>query len=76
MEETNVRYAVVNETDRINYEKQWQLPKGYEFISYDPEKAISICRGKKGNGWVVEKIFNIPDGVVNYKSIIFRGGND
>jgi len=75
MEETNVRYAVVNEKDRIDYEKQWQLAKGYEFISYDSEKATNVCR-TKGNGWVVEKIFNIPNSVVNYKQVIFKGGND
>lgn len=75
MEETNVRYGVVNEKERIDYEKQWQVQKGYQFISYDPEKATDICR-KKGNGWVVEKIFNIPNSVTNYKRIIFKGGND
>ena len=75
MAESNVRYGVINEKDRVDYEKQWQVQKGYEFISYDPEKATEICR-KKGKGFVVEKIFNIPDKTVNFKTIIFRGGND
>jgi len=74
MEKTNVRYGVVNEQDRIDYEKQWQVQKGYQFISYDPEKATDYCR-KQGKGWIVEEISNIPNSITNYKRTIFKGGN-
>lgn len=74
MNKVNVRFAVVNEKDRIDYEKQWHIQKGYEFISYDREKATDYCRNK-GKGWIVEEIFNIPNSITNYKRTIFKGGN-
>jgi len=73
--EINVRFGVVHDEDRASYEKKWQVPYGYSFISYNQEAAINNCR-KRGNGWVVEKIFTLPNKVVNFKTIIFRGGND
>lgn len=76
--ETNVRYGVINDVNRIAYEKKWQVPAGYDYITYDQTEAIVFCR-KKGSsavsGWVVEKIFNLPNKVVNFKTIIFKGGD-
>lgn len=72
--ETNVRYGVVNDLDRIAFEKKWQIPAGYDHITYDQTEATVMCR-KKGKGWVVEKIFNMPNKVVNFKTVIFRGGD-
>ena len=69
--EVNVRYGVVNEEIRADYEKQWQLQKGYDFITYDLEKATEVCK-KMGKNWSVEKIYNIPNSVVNYKVIVFK----
>lgn len=73
-QEVNVRYGVINELDRMAFEKKWQIQAGYDYMTFDQEDAIKHCR-KKGNGWIVEKIYNIPGKVVNYKNIIFRGGN-
>lgn len=75
MSEVNVRYGVINGKKRVDYEKQWQVQMGYIFITYDLEKAIEICR-KRGKDWIVEKIFNIPNSSVNYKTIVFRGGSN
>lgn len=74
MEETNVRYGVVNEPKRTAYEKKWQIQVGYDHMTYDFQDAIGVCR-RKGEGWIVEKIFNRPHKVVNYKTVVFRGGN-
>lgn len=74
MEEANVRYGVVNESKRVAYEKKWQVQMGYDYLTFNLEDAQSVCR-KKGDGFVVEKIFNIPHKVVNYKTVIFRGGD-
>lgn len=74
MEERNVRYGVVNVVERAKYEKEWQVPFGYNYISYDETDAISVCRKKKGSNWVVEKIYNTNDDI-NRKTEIFRGGN-
>ena len=52
MEERNVRYGVVNVVDRANYEKQWQVPFGYDFITYNELDAISVCRKKKNRNCV------------------------
>lgn len=74
MQKKNVRFGVVNEKERIEFEKKWQVQADYNFISYDKEEAVSFCR-KKGNGYVVEMIYNVPNKVVNFKTIIFRSGN-
>jgi len=74
MQKKNVRFGVVNEKGRIEFEKKWQVQCGYDFISYDKEEATAFCR-KKGNGWIVEMIYNVPNKVVNFKTTVFRSGN-
>jgi hypothetical protein len=73
MEESNVRYGVINDPQRTAYEKKWQVKAGYDYITYDSEDAENVCRKQQGRGWVVEKIYNIPNNAVNFRSIIFRG---
>jgi hypothetical protein len=36
------RYAIVNEYERDNFEKEWQMPYGYGkcFVSTDPQAAV------------------------------------
>lgn len=75
MDEVNVRYGVVHDERRVAYEKKWQIPCGYAFTTYNQDHAITNCR-KRGKGWVVEKIFNMPNRTINFKTIVFRGGND
>lgn len=76
MNEVNVRYGVIDEKKRADYEKQWQVQMGYNFITYDFEKAVEICRKKNSRNWIVEKITNVPNSSVNYKTTIFRGGTN
>lgn len=72
-EERNVRYGVVNVVDRAKFEKIWQVPFGYTYMSFDKGEAIDICRKKKNNNWVVEKIFHTNDDT-NRKVEIYRSG--
>ena len=74
MEVRNVRYGVVNVVERERYEKQWHVPFGYNYISYDEADAVKVCRRKKGPNWIVEKIFHTNE-EINRKAEIFRGGN-
>lgn len=75
MDERNVRYGVVNVVDRANYEKQWQVPFSYNYISYNEAAAIAVCRKKKNRNWIVEKIYNTNDDI-NRKNEVFRSGGD
>ncbi len=36
------RYAVIDQNERDNFEKEWQMPFGYNqcFVSFDPKEAV------------------------------------
>lgn len=74
VKETNIRYGVVDPGIRAKYEKKYQVPYGYDHISFDEEKAISLCR-KKRKGFIVEKVFDTVFSK-NNKIEIFRGGKE
>lgn len=49
------RYGVVNEEARTQYEKEWQIPMGYKFVTFDQKMAETVCRDL-GKGYIVERI--------------------
>jgi hypothetical protein len=65
------RFGVVNELTRAEYEKEWQIPMGYEFVSFDKEKAITMCKEFKGHGYIVERITTSAYSQ-NDKEIVYR----
>lgn len=73
MEERFVRYGVVNVVERAKYERLYQVPYGYHFMTFNEAEAITACRKKKNPNWVVEKIFHTNDDV-NKTHEIFRSG--
>ncbi len=79
MKESNERYGVVNEKERSEYEKLYQLPMGYEYTTFDREEAIRYCRSLKKNpfysNYIVERIYN-TEFATNLKEEIFRGGDE
>ena len=60
------RYAVVNQYERDEFEKEWQLPYGYGgedfFVCTNPRMAIKMLHVKcenlivRSDEWIVEKI--------------------
>lgn len=50
------RFGVVNGKERDRYEKYWQIPFGYEFITFDRDKAIDYCQKTKNPDMIVEQI--------------------
>lgn len=64
------RYGVVNEEERDKYEKKWQIPCGYKFVSFNYREAEDICKGF-GDGFVVEQISS-SFGKTNERQIIYR----
>lgn len=64
------RYGVVNDEERDKYEKKWQIPCGYEFISFNYKKAEDFCKDA-GKGFVVERISS-HYGKTNERQIIYR----
>ena len=38
------RYGVVNAIVREKYEKEYQVPYGYDYICYDAETAVAECK--------------------------------
>ena len=58
------RYAVINEYERDQFEKEWQLPYGYAkcFVSLNPQEAIDVLEkflnshDINSTVWIVEKI--------------------
>lgn len=61
------RFGVVDVVTREKYEKEYQLPYGYQFISYDETEAITECRRLKNDSFIVERIHGM-----NCKEEIFR----
>lgn len=69
-----IRYGVVNEEERTKYEKEWQLPYSYIYITTDSKAAIRYCNRislKTGKDYIVEKIYH-EDGINNVKEIFFK----
>lgn len=64
------RFGVVNEAERMDFEKKYQIPFGYELVTFNYRKAEEACT-TLGKGHIVEKIstdFNRQ----NAKEIIYR----
>lgn len=53
------RYGVVHNDNRIKFEKDFQIPYGYSFVSFDYDEAKKEC-DKLGKGYVVDKISYDP----------------
>jgi len=70
----NIRYGVVNEVERKEYEKEWHLSRGYFFISRDKKKAIKICRNMKNSDFIVEMIYD--EEFSNLKEEIYRSPDE
>ncbi len=64
------RYGVVNLEDREEFEKKFQLPFGYKFVSFNYREAEDICK-VNGKGYVVEKITSTHV-IDNEREIIYR----
>jgi len=64
------RYGVVHEEQRNEYEKKWQVPYGYKFISFNYREAEDMCK-TNGEGYVVEKISTTSERT-NERNIIYR----
>jgi hypothetical protein len=55
------RYAVVNQIERDDFEKEWQMPYGYAscYITLDMEDAMNYMEQEcpvNEIGWVVEEV--------------------
>ncbi len=72
------RFGVINQVDRAKYEKHYQVPFGYDYMSFDKKQAIAYCKALKGDprypNFIVERIYDTPD-TSNNREEIFRGGD-
>lgn len=75
MEKRNIRYGVVNDTERTKYEKKFHVPYGYAFMTFKKGEAIAICRKKNDQNFIVEEIFDNGN-VINFKQEIYRSGGN
>jgi hypothetical protein len=66
------RYGVVHDADRNEFEKAFQIPYGYKYVSFKYEDAKKEC-DKLGNGYVVDEIVYDPSllGDTNKRQIIY-----
>jgi hypothetical protein len=64
------RYGVVNEQERDEHERMFQVPFGYKKVFWSYHEAEKECR-KLGEGFVVERIFYDHDNK-NKREIIYR----
>lgn len=69
----NVRYGVVNDKLRTEYEKKFCKSFNYDYIGMNLKKAISICRSKNNINYIVEKIYD-TDKANNFKEKIYQSG--
>ena len=69
------RYGVVNVVAREMYEKKWNLPWKYDFITFNKVEAVIECRKHNSSSFIVERIFD-SNGIKNKKEEIFRSGKD
>lgn len=76
MKEVNERFGVVDEEKRAMYEKEFQVPFGYDYITFDREEAIKHCKSlrtpsARSKKIIVERIYNTME-VQNKKEVIYR----
>ena len=65
------RYVVINEMDRDDFEKKWEIPYGYSEceIHIDLESAIDELEAYYSSSeWVVEEITDVG------RIVVYRGG--
>lgn len=62
------RYGVVNDAERIEFEKEFQMPFGYELVTFNYREAETLCK-KQGKGFVVDRITDISDGEYERETI-------
>lgn len=74
MNKGNVRYGVVNFVRREKFEKEFHLPYGYGFVTWNKEEAIKVCRDYKDDH-CVEMIYDTATGK-NLIEEIYRSGNE
>ena len=70
------RYGVVHNETRIEFEKTFQIPYGYEYVSFTYDLSKKEC-DKKGQGYVVDQITYDPSvtfGDTNKREIIYTSG--
>lgn len=72
--EFNIRFGVVNDKIRTDYEKRTKKPFSYELITPKKQKAIIYCQKKNNSNYIVERIFNTPK-VSNKREEIYRSGS-
>ncbi len=68
----NERFGVVDVVARENYEKLYQIPYGYAFMSFSEKGAIRFCKESKNENFIVEKIYDTSTGGNNLKEEIYR----
>lgn len=64
------RYGVVDEAERMKMEKKFQVPFGYDFVTFNYRQAEDTCKAS-GKGYIVEKI-STSFNRVNEREIIYR----
>ena len=74
MQKSNVRYGVVNVKERMEYEKMFHIPYGYELTTFDERDAINYAKKQKNANVIVERIFDTSV-AVNNKEEVFRSGD-
>lgn len=65
------RFAVLNEIERDDFEKEWQMPYGYAatFVTMDMEDAMNYLETEIPSteiGWVIEEVNN------GERSVVYR----
>jgi len=73
--EFNIRFGVVNVVDRGKYEKKFQVPFGYDLLTYNKIEAMNHAKKKKDVNIVVERIFDTISAVNNKEEVYRSGGN-
>lgn len=73
--EFNIRFGVVNIVDRERYEKKFQVPFGYDLMTYNKVEAMNHAKNKKDDNIVVERIFDTTTAINNKEEVYRSGGN-
>jgi len=63
------RFGVVNTDKRKKFGKEFHIPYGYDYVSYNKSEAITVCR-RKNNNFIVERIYD--DYGMTKKEEVFR----
>jgi hypothetical protein len=64
------RYGVVNDEERNEFEKKYQLPFSYKLVTFNYREAEIACRDL-GNGYVVDKISTTKE-AETVREVIYR----